>query len=521
VTPALLLAALLAAAPSAPARAPDVRPAPQPELQQSAGANPPFDPSVEEAVAALMVWHDDPVVFVRQVFGAVPDEWQGDGLRATARELRIAYSACKGPGKSCTLAWTIWWFLATREDAQVICTSISKPNLKDNLWKELAVWHAKSPYLQRTFEMGAERIVQKERPKTWWCSARGWAQDADATRQADTLAGFHGQHVLIVLDEVGGYPDGVVVAAEGIFANVVDAKLVVAGNPTDTNGPLYRITSKDRKRWAVTFITGDPEDPKRSPRISIEWARQMIEDWGRDNDWVRVNVLGLFPRVAADKLIGPDDINLAIQRTAMPRDFGEEPKVMGLDVAQFGDDRSVLTMRQGVMVWEPTVWRGLGPTELLERVSVVVMKHQPDAVFVAVTGGYGQSVFEGLLALGVNAIAVDEGGGASSPRFRNKRAEIWWNGCAFTKKYACLPNDSELGSELCLPTYSFGTSGKRTTFKIQAKDELKALYGASPDKADSYLLTFAQPVAKRDWTGFGRLTNERAREAQDYQPAIG
>lgn len=522
MTVSLVVAMLLVAAPGpGPAQRLEPLPVPTAEVQAASGSTPPWDGTEEQAIEAIVTWVDDPVTFVQQVFGAVPDEWQAEGLRHTAVSPRVAYSACKGPGKTCVEAWTIWWFLATRVDAQVICTSITVDNLRDNLWKELAFWYSRSPYLQRAFEVKGERIVQRDRPKTWWCSARGWAQNADPSRQADTLAGFHGQHVLIVLDEVGGYPDGVVVAAEGIFANAVDAKLVVAGNPTDTSGPLYRITSKDRKRWAVVFITGDPDDPKRSSRISIEWARQQIEDWGRDNDWVRVNVLGLFPRIAADKLIGPDDTNKAIQRTATLRDFGEEPKVMALDVAQFGDDRSVLTMRQGVMVWEPNVWRGLGPTELLERVSVLVMKHQPDACFVAVTGGYGQSVYEGLVRLGVNAIAVDEGGAASSARFKNKRAEIWWVGCDFTRKYACLPNDPELAAELCMPTYTFGTSGKRTTFKIQAKEELKELYGFSPDKADSYLLTFAQPVAKRDWTGFGRIANERAREAQDYQPAIG
>jgi hypothetical protein len=194
---------------------------------------------------------------------------------------------------------------------------------------------------------------------------------------------------------------------------------------------------------------------------------------------------------------------------------------MALDVAQFGDDRSVLTMRQGVVVWDPTVWRGLGPSDLLDRVAVLVAKHQPDAVFVAVTGGYGQSVYEGLVKLGYPAIAVDESSSASTPRFLNKRAEIWWNGCDFVRKFACLPNDPELAAELCLPTYTFGTTGKRTTFKIQSKKEIKELYGASPDKADSYLLTFARPVAKRDRSGHAAARETRTREAQDYTPEVG
>jgi hypothetical protein len=516
----LLLALALTATPVR-GLAPELRRQPPVELERSiAGDRPPIDPAMAEAVEALSVWYDDPVSFVRAVFGAEPDAWQAVGLQLTAENPRVGYSACKGPGKSCNMAWTIWWWLATREDAQVICTSISLPNLRDNLWKELAVWYGKSPYLQRVFELKGERIVQRERPKTWWCAARGWAQDASPARQADTLAGFHGQHVMFVLDEVGGYPDGVVVAAEGIFANAVEAKLVVAGNPTDTNGPLYRITSKDRPRWKIVFITGDPDDVNRSPRISLEWARQMIEDWGRENDWVRVNVLGLFPRVASDKLLGPDDINTAIQRSASPRHYSEEPRVMGLDVALFGDDRSALTMRQGVMVWNPVAWRGLGPTALVDQVALIATKHHPDMIFIDVTGGYGQAVYEGLGKLGFPCSAVDFGGSASLSRYQNKRAEMWWTAAEHVKKYACLPNDPELGSELTLPTYTFGTSGKRTTFKIQPKEELKSLGFPSPDKADSFVLTFAAPVMKKDWAG-RRGNPEQARQESDFQPLVG
>lgn len=516
----LILAALLAASPAAPARAPELRPPPAPELQESAGSNPPL--SYEEAIVALMSWHDDPVLFVRQVFGAVPDAWQADALRSIARDPRVGMSACKGPGKSCNLAWAVWWFLATREDAQIIAVSITLDNLRDNLWKELAFWHGKSPYLQRVFDLKGERITQRDRPKTWWCSARGFAQQADSTQQANTLAGFHGGHVMVVLDEMGDYPDGVVVAAEAIFANehVAEAKLVAAWNPTRVDGPAYRVCTRDRKRWVIIPITGDPDEPKRSPRVSRAWAQQMIDDWGRDNDWVRVNVLGLFPRVASDKLLGPDDIMVAERRGARREDFQEEPKVMGLDVALYGDDRSVLIMRQGVMCWSPVVWRQLGPSDLADRVASFAMKHQPDMIFVDVTGGYGQGVYEDLVKLGFTARPVDFGGKAADARFLNKRAEMWWRAADWVKKFGCLPTDPELGGELTAPSYTFGGVGKRTVFKIESKDDLKARGLPSPDKADSLILTFAAPVAKRG-SPFSQLTQQGQREAQDYQPAIG
>jgi putative ABC transport system substrate-binding protein len=54
-------------------------------------------------------------------------------------------------------------------------------------------------------------------------------------------------------------------------------------------------------------ITADPDDPRRSARVSAEWAREQIEKYGRDNPWVLVNVFGSFPPHSLDTLIGPDE----------------------------------------------------------------------------------------------------------------------------------------------------------------------------------------------------------------------
>jgi hypothetical protein len=499
VISSLLLALALAVTPPAPAVGATV-PGFDP-VQAPLAGGPPLTPEDEAAVDALASWIDDPVKFVRDNFAAEPDAWQVTALEAVARSPRVALNACKGPGKSCGEAWAILWFLATRVDAQVICTSITADNLRDGLWKELALWHSKSPFLQRCFDVRGERIVSRERPKTWWVSARSWSQSADPTKQASTLAGFHGRHILIVLDEVGSYPEGVFAAAEAIFANehCDEAKLLVGGNPESVDGPLYRIASKDRARWVVIHVTGDPDDPKRSPRISIVWAQQQIDDWGRDNDWVRVNVLGLFPKVSSDKLLGPDDITLAEKRTVSDADYLCEPIIFGLDVARFGSDRSVLYKRQGPVLFTPDVWRGLDGNQLGDRVAVILgrQSRRPDAVFVD-AGGPGASAVDRLRHLGWGDILlpIDFGGSALDTKFANLKAEMAWKAADWVKKLGCLPQgDGELASELCAPKIRFKTVGKRTVFVLESKEELKARGVPSPDKADALGLTFAAPVA--------------------------
>jgi hypothetical protein len=478
------------------------------------------------AVAAIRAWRDDPVLFVRQVFKAEPDVWQADVLRSLLTDKRIAMSACKGPGKSTTQAWCGWWILTCHIDAQGIACSITADNLRDGLWKELAVWHAKSELLQAAFTINAERIASRERPKTWWLSARSFAQQADASQQANTLAGLHAKTVFVLLDEVGDYPTGVLPAAEGIFANKGDAWLIVGGNPTTVGGPLHRICTTDAKSWKVVYVTGDPDDHKRSPRIDLQWAKDEIAKNGRDNPWVMVNILGLFPPTGSDQLVS---VNLVIQ--AMARDlpalsYQTDARVWGLDPSRFGDDEAVLARRQGVLARRMLAWRNLDGTRLGDAVAALILdaekeKEPPDCVFVDV-GGVGSSCYDRLVHLGYDDIVqpVDFGGGANDPRYLNKRVEMWSLMADWLKGMpACLPNDPTLQGELTGPRYWFRVVNKRTAFVLESKDEMKKRGVPSPNRADALALTFAAPVAPKS-----RQSREQgARPAHaltDYDPFV-
>ena len=82
--------------------------------------------------------------FVRDVFEVEPDAWQVDVLEAFPHQQRLAMACCKGPGKTTVLAWLIWNFLLTRPHPKIAATAITKDNLDDNLWAELAKWQKRS-----------------------------------------------------------------------------------------------------------------------------------------------------------------------------------------------------------------------------------------------------------------------------------------------------------------------------------------------------------------------------------------
>ncbi|MEO7938716.1 MAG: hypothetical protein ABIR55_08840, partial [Burkholderiaceae bacterium] len=268
---------------------------------------------MSEAAASIRAWRADPVKFVRDVFGVEPDLWQIDVLRAFPTAPRQAMKACKGPGKTAVLAMLCWNFLVCYLHPKIAATSITGDNLSDGLWTEMAKWQNKSPMLKAMFTWGKTRIFANDHPETWWMSARSWPRGGDANSQADTLAGLHADNLLFVIDEAGGIPDAVMAAAEAGLANAdgVDksAHIVIAGNPTHLEGPLYRACTKERHLWHVTEITSDPDDPKRTPRVSVEWAQQQIEKYGRENPWVLVNVFGRFPPSSMNALLGPDDVS--------------------------------------------------------------------------------------------------------------------------------------------------------------------------------------------------------------------
>lgn len=483
----------------------------------------------EEAADTLGRWREDPVAFVRECIGAEPDAWQLIVLQAATCNIRIALKACKGVGKSAVLAWIVWWFLATRINPKVVCTSISKENLRDGLWAELALWQRRSELLKREFVWSAERIWQKDNKATWWAAARAWSKTADPDEQANTLAGVHADSILFVLDESGGIPDAVMETAEAILANISkeagrEALLIQAGNPTQLSGPLYRACTKERDIWWVYEITGDPDAKDRSPRMSLQWAKERIEKRGRDHPWIRANILGLFPLSSTTKLINLETARAATLRKLDPKAFSYAPRILGVDVG-WKRDATVIVRRQGYAVTGIREIWGNDPMKVVGQVLREMEEFQPDAVFVDVIG-IGAGVVSRLRELGhKNVIGVNVGEGADTDRHLNRRAQVWEAMADWVKEGGCLPAEAgALVEQMCEPDHWYRSDGK---MQLESKDDLCDRGVDSPDQADALSLTFAFPVkvktdadrAREQIRASQRATAAKAgRSPNDYEP---
>lgn len=444
---------------------------------------------ITEANKKIRAWRKSPLKFVRDNFNVEPDPWQVEDLELLPHKNRMAWKACKGPGKTAFLSWAAWWFLVTKPHPKIAATSISGDNLDDGLWSEMAKWQAKSEFLKSAFVWTKTRIVAKDHAETWFMSARTWAKGSDQTQQANTLAGLHADYLMFILDEVGGIPDAVMAAAEAGLATGKETKILMAGNPTHMEGPLYRASTTERHLWQLREITADPDDPMRTPRVSIQWVNEQIEKYGRDNPWVLVNVFGKFPPSSLNTLLGPDEVS-----AAMNRHIGEDlyiyaQKRLGIDVARFGDDRTIIFPRQGLASFKPVELRGARSNEIAARVALAKNKWASEMEFIDDTGGYGSGVIDSLIQAGYSPNAINFSGKAIDPRYFNKRSEMWFNMAEWVKRGGCLPNLPEIAKELTTPTYTF-QNGK---FRLEEKAQIKERLQFSPDYADALALTFALP----------------------------
>jgi phage terminase large subunit len=466
----------------------------------------------QDLAAAIALWREHPAQMVRDLFKVEPDVWQEEALEAFPHTRRLAMKACAGPGKTATLAWLGWNFLLTRPNPIVGCTSVSGANLKSALWTEFARWRAKSPLLMQMFEQTSTEIYNVEARDTWRAEARTWAADANAEQIGNALAGIHSEYVMWLLDETGDYPESIMPVCEGIFNGApIEAHIVQAGNPTRLSGPLYRACTVARNLWKVVEITADPDDPRRTPRVSVEVAREQIQQYGRDNPYVLVRIFGQFPPADFNALIGPDDVAKAMKRFYRSDDIGNAPLVLGIDVARYGDDQSVIFSRRGIQAYPMKKYRNIDSTQGSGIVSRLWEDQAVDAAFIDNAGLGGGGWIDALVRLGKTPIGIDFGGSpVDKARYANKRAEMYFDAVNWIKRGGALPESPELLAALTQTTYSFSRDSGRMI--LEPKDSVKKKIGYSPDEADAFVLTFAEPVSPKVRSpGAGRFTS-------DYDP---
>ena len=197
-------------------------------------------------------------------------------------------------------------------------------------------------------------------------------------------------------------------------------------------------------------------------------------------------------------LIKESEVNEAVARVHPPGAYRSARRLLGVDVARHGDDSSVIQKRQGICAqWAPYAMRGCDTNQVAAKIREIDAEWKADQIFIDGTGGYGAGVIDRLRLLGMNNIVdVQFAGSPQDPRFQNKRAEMWWRGAEWVKKYGSLFNDQRLKLDLCTPEYDYENA--RGKFQLESKESIKDRAMPSPDYGDAFMVTFAETVPEED-----------------------
>jgi hypothetical protein len=450
----------------------------------------------EELQEACVRFRDDPESFVRFMYDWKeealkdwdgPDKWHCEVFQAIkdylagpeTQPLQLAIASGHGAAKTTFVAWMIEWFMSCRPHPQVVCTANTETQLNTKTWRELAKWHKLSA-VRDWFDWTATSFYLKAHPDTWKANAIPWSEN-----NSEAFAGTHEESVLVVFDEASKISDKIWEVTDGIFTTKKNIWLV-CGNGTRNTGRFYECFHKHKRFWKTWNI-----DSRTCKAANKDYLDRLITQYGgEDQDQSKVRVRGLFPASATRQLISTESVEKAMDFQAEGWDL--LPKVLGCDIARFGENSSVLIYRQGRKVFEPIV---LPKQDLMQTAHVIaeeMKKGRPIQTFVD-GSGIGAGVVDRLRQLNFPVVDVNGGNSSLNPRFLNKRAEMWWAGKEFIENGQCeLPKDSKLKDELTCTEYDYTDKGR---IRLDRKTDIMEQYGFSPDRADALMLTFAYPVS--------------------------
>jgi len=180
--------------------------------------------------------------------------------------------------------------------------------------------------------------------------------------------------------------------------------------------------------------------------------------------------------------------------------YTDAPLIFGVDPSRLGGDRFKICHRKGRNI---TKLYHLAPDDThatSRRLQQEIDKYNPAIVNID-CGGLGVAVYDNLRAWGYEKIVrkIDFGGSAlSADRYKNKRAEMYAAARDWLLDEPCSINlDAKEGDMLQSELAVVRPKWINNTYMImRPKEEIKKDLGYSPDSADAFVLTFAQPVAR-------------------------
>lgn len=394
-------------------------------------------------------------------------------MRSVAAHPRTTVRSCHNSGKSWLAGCLTLWWLHCYQPSLVITTAPTARQVKDVLWKEIGARHraAGLPGTLSTMNLSVS-LAQR---------AIGLS-----TNDPVRFQGWHEKNILVLVDEASGVDEEIYQAVEGILTGP-NARLLLLGNPNHPAGTFYESFRSSLYRRFHIQASDVPEH-----LLPAGWAEERRREWGDDSVMYQVRVLGQFPPQGDNALFSLVWTEAAQQREIEPG----QPCELGVDVAGYGTDESVIYVRQGNRVVDAVYLRKLEPMALVGRITAVARQWNPSLIKVDEVGmGWGIVGALETAGLPVTGVNVGERAVIAPDEYDNLRTEIFVDLAErFRDGSIQIPADDQLlVDQLTALTYTYTPKGKR---KLISKEDMRKQRGtglswSSPDRADALALCFA------------------------------
>ena len=426
-------------------------------------------------------------------------------LATTTEPIQDATASGHGIAKSATVSMLILWAFMTYPDCRGVITANTETQLKTKTWAELGKWFNLSWFAREHFILNATSLISKDptRERTWRIDMIPWSE-----KNTEAFAGLHnqGKRLLLIFDEASAIPDIIWETAEGALTDDRTQIIwIVCGNPTRNTGRFKECFAggKHASFWHSIQI-----DSRTVPITNKSRFEKWIAAYGADSDFVRIRVLGQFPRVGEMEFFSSEEIDAAMAPDREVYVDRDTPLALGVDVARYGRNASVIFPRKGrdARTLTKRVYRGIGTVELANRVHDAFNEWHPDGIFID-GGGVGGGVVDNCRNQRLDVVEVQFGGkdiitglntDNTGEKYANMRAAIY-GACRAWLKTGMLPYDPDLRSAMLSIKYIFNI---RNEIQLVSKEDLM---DENPelvlDDLDALCLTFGGPLARNAFAG--------------------
>lgn len=490
-----------------------------------------------EAIRKVRVMRASPDIFIEKILECTTlEDFQRIICKLFAEYDRLNIIACHSVGKTFIMARLSLAFLYLYVGSKVITTAPTHRQVVTLLWGEIrkakrtTTRYLEGKVLEASIKIDDDHFAMGFSPK------KGAATDSKE-QQDSSFQGYHAPYMLIVFDEATGITRDMYTMAEGLTTSGKIVKWVCIGNPTSRAGEFYKNTKKaewythkitcfDSPNMKANGFTNKAKlrleinklkklsDNNRLERIknylkpninliNAQWVLAKVYQWGFDHPLTKSKAFGEFPDTEDNVIIKYESVQAAFNRDIETEKF--DKRRIGVDVARFGVDSTVLTEIKGNKLVEKEVHNQKRTTEVTGDVIALFRKNDDKShtdIVVDATG-IGSGVVDELIEAQREGtlpdyVTIHEVHNAQSiehpdPEKQKELQRDYENLKAymFQKLNEDLRDELDIPSEEIyeeeLPAILFKYS-KRGKLIVESKEDFKARYGKSPDTADSLAL---------------------------------